>query len=1055
MFLTKTTLLLLLAVAFNSVSVAQQNEFRKVVSLDGKWQVSLDNEASWVPIEVPGTIEDQIDLDFDGISIYKRLIKAFPIEDRRRLFVHFDAVATEATIYFNGNEIGKHLGGWTPFRFEITELAKTDQKNSWEIKVVCDEKVGHNTQGFLPVFAPHFSGIWKGVKLVETDQQLLDDLRTAVFGDFEARTIDAHVSTIRGNSQKSISDLKHTFSIRRLKDKEWYPVEELKLVSSRERSNGQVDLEYQINLSEQSDSINLEPWTTSKPTLFDLKIELHELADTGEMVKCDETIARLGFRDVRTENEKLLLNGRPLIVRGLLNWGYAPPKVAPSLDENFMRREIEFAKNRGFNLMKFCLWVPPKRYLELCDEMGMLAWMEYPSWHPKFNQETKQELLNEYDEFYHYDRIHPSVVLRSLTCETGPSADLDVIQSLYDLCKKRIPGAVVEDDSSWIGWNRIHDFYDDHPYGNNHTWNETLERLKNHIAEREAKPLILGEAIAADTWTDPAAILSASKSSDEHWHPNFLHDSQSWFVEWQRRHDRDLTSKQLFADSKKYGMLMRKFQIEKYRQKFPYGGYVVSVIRDIPLCAMGLIDYLDQPKHSADDWAWHHDVMLTLQTENDKRLFIDGRPVDFKIIVHCPESDSYDRDNLKLVLKSELLVQQFEKVRFDENDINSVPVTGLFTEDIEPYDRIAAELIDRSTGRRISSNSWPIWTTRAIQEDLDDWPVWKELPSSRIRVIDEIPEDESNRFDFVRTNSLTLDHVDYMKKGGNVVMFASHTESNVRTKEHWFLRGGPLVGDVEKLQLPREFFIELQHFDLTSKVIPDLHEFENCDHLLAVWDNHDLSEVRVHGIISRFPVGPAGNLVVIALQREQCELFLKDLLDRSWMRSLDVGNKNLDLISDALSRHLHALTQKWSFSDQLSEDWDQPDFQLTEDWKTISINQHWDSQGFAALDGWGYYRVQLKVDDNWNCDQTFLNFTGVDDYYEVFANGEFVGKGGDMENRITAFDAQASHNISEFVKRGQTLTIAVKVYDWQGAGGIFRPVSITNQPFSDQPKLFK
>lgn len=69
--------------------------------------------------------------------------------------------------------------------------------------------------------------------------------------------------------------------------------------------------------------------------------------------------------------------------------------------------------------MKFCLFVPPKKYLELCDELGMLAWVEYPTWHPKLDEKHLAELRQEYAEFFAFDCNHPSVILRSLTCETG------------------------------------------------------------------------------------------------------------------------------------------------------------------------------------------------------------------------------------------------------------------------------------------------------------------------------------------------------------------------------------------------------------------------------------------------------------------------------------------------------------------------------------------------------------------------------------------------------------------------------------------------------------
>ncbi len=229
-----------------------------------------------------------------------------------------------------------------------------------------------------------------------------------------------------------------------------------------------------------------------------------ELRDDATKTIVDQVEVMASVRSVTTEGLELRLNGKPLAIRGVLNWGYAPPRIAPSIDPNWMREEIMAAKQMGFNLMKFCLWVPPRPYLDLCDELGMLAWVEYPTWHPKFTPEFLPDLRREYQEFFEFDRNHPSVVLRSLTCETGHSADLKVIQELYDACHAAIPGSIVEDDSSWISWNRVHDFYDDHPYGNNHTWEGTLAGLDRYIQEHGEKPLVLGEAIAADTWFDPS-----------------------------------------------------------------------------------------------------------------------------------------------------------------------------------------------------------------------------------------------------------------------------------------------------------------------------------------------------------------------------------------------------------------------------------------------------------------------------------------------------------------------------------------------------------------------
>jgi len=80
----------------------------------------------------------------------------------------------------------------------------------------------------------------------------------------------------------------------------------------------------------------------------------------------------------------------------------------------------------------------------------------------------------------------------------------------------------------------------------------------------------------------------------------------------------------LRADSLRYGLLMRKFQAEAYRREVPHGGYVITVIRDIPNASMGLLDYLNQPKWTEADWAWQRDTICLLKTDNDARSFAAG-----------------------------------------------------------------------------------------------------------------------------------------------------------------------------------------------------------------------------------------------------------------------------------------------------------------------------------------------------------------------------------------------------------------------------------------------
>ena len=97
----------------------------------------------------------------------------------------------------------------------------------------------------------------------------------------------------------------------------------------------------------------------------------------------------------------------------------------------------------------------------------------------------------------------------------------------------------------------------------------------------------------------------------------------------------------------------------------------------------------------------------------------------------------------------------------------------------------------------------------------------------------------------------------------------------------------------------------------------------------------------------------------------------------------------------------------------------------------------------------------MDIPPRWKDREVFLSFEGVDDFCEVYVNGELAGKSGDLEARKTAFDEKMSHNITRLVKAGEKATIAVRVNDWAGAGGIFRPVTLGTAGFSPGISLLK
>ncbi len=86
-----------------------------------------------------------------------------------------------------------------------------------------------------------------------------------------------------------------------------------------------------------------------------------------------------------------------------------------------------------------------------------------------------------------------------------------------------------------------------------------------------------------------------------------------------------------------------------------------------------------------------------------------------------------------------------------------------------------------------------------------------------------------------------------------------------------------------------------------------------------------------------------------------------------------------------------------------------------------------------------------------------MTFTGVDDYFELYIDGKLYGSGGDREKKLTAFEQTISidiggENVASGSQAGE-VEVVIRVEDWQGAGGVFRPVFLGNEPMSPSPPI--
>ncbi len=203
------------------VAAAPSLRIRAERTLSGDWWFQTNGAPAnqWKRVRVPSYFEAHEGTNFNGIGWYRCAWTGRRPSDGDRLLLHFDAAATEAEVWVNDRKVGSHLGGWTPFRCDITEALSAGADATHEVRVRLDEKVGHNTQGFLPIVQPHFGGLWGEVSLLRVPATYINDLQLRAAGNPSTRCLELELPVVGEHSSGADSIEVHW---RRKGDRRWH-----------------------------------------------------------------------------------------------------------------------------------------------------------------------------------------------------------------------------------------------------------------------------------------------------------------------------------------------------------------------------------------------------------------------------------------------------------------------------------------------------------------------------------------------------------------------------------------------------------------------------------------------------------------------------------------------------------------------------------------------------------------------------------------------------------------------------------------------------------------
>jgi beta-galactosidase/beta-glucuronidase len=361
-----------------------------------------------------------------------------------RLVLHFGAVDYRATVWVDGQQVGGHEGGHTPFSLDITD-ALSSPASSFAVVVRAEDQVGDATQprgkqtwGREPagLYHPRTTGIW---------QPVWCERRSATAVERLTWTPDVSAAKVRLTARLTAVPRRPVLLAVTLRLADDVLAEQTVRVTG---SSVTVD----IALPEAADSRQLPRllWSPDRPTLLDAEVRLID----GDVL-LDLVRSYVGYRSVDVDDGVFLLNNRPCVVRAVLEQGFWPEShlAAPAPDS--LRREVELIRSLGFNAVRVHQKIEDPRFLYWCDRLGLLVWSELPSAFA-FSPVAVQRLTSEWLEVLDRDAGHPCIVTWVVLNESWGvphaaeiRAQRDFAQALAALTRAVDPSRPVISNDGW------------------------------------------------------------------------------------------------------------------------------------------------------------------------------------------------------------------------------------------------------------------------------------------------------------------------------------------------------------------------------------------------------------------------------------------------------------------------------------------------------------------------------------------------------------------------------------------------------------------------------
>ena len=332
---------------------------------------------------------------YEGTVWFKKSFQAVPMTECRTL-LYFGAVNYDCHVWVNGKKAGHHVGGFTPFNYDISDLLKKGE-NTVIVKV--DNK-RHAEDVPTQIFDWwNYGGITRDVKLVKVPMNYLENYDLQL----KKAANKAKVRELAFSAKMNAKEAGHQVEVY---------IPELKL-----KQQFTTDAEGKVSGVLKVAAKKLQLWCPENPKRYDVQLTL----DAGMVADS------IGFRTIETRGKQILLNGKPIFLKGISIHNEKPNGGGRANSVEDAHTLLSWAKELGCNFVRLAHYPHHEEMVREAERMGILVWSEIPvywtiAWtNPNTFANAKQQLT----DMIARDHNRANVIIWSIANETPHSAERD------------------------------------------------------------------------------------------------------------------------------------------------------------------------------------------------------------------------------------------------------------------------------------------------------------------------------------------------------------------------------------------------------------------------------------------------------------------------------------------------------------------------------------------------------------------------------------------------------------------------------------------------------